>query len=176
MLAHLFPAILGLMNLKPLKTGEFRYAVVIREGLNLWLALWVARSQKGDFVVLVPRPGFDPKWTPHATYHVSGTHHIKSYGQVTVSRKGQPLTGAFQGGESLASFGGHGPGLEPYNERLFNGAVVVEPGVLTATHGTVCVDLVEPGYDPTTNLPYSKIVQREVFSHTVPNVVITIWN
>lgn len=164
------------MKLKPLKRDEYRYAVVIREGQDLWLTLLVARSPKGDFVVLVPRPGFDSKWAPHATYHVSGTHHIKSYAEVTVSREGQPLTATFKGAEGLASFTGHGPGLEPYKEELFSGALFVDSGVLTPTHGTICVDLVEPGSEPTTILPYDRIVQRKVFTDTLPHVVITIWS
>lgn len=74
------------MKLKPLRKDEHRYAVAIREGSNLWLTLWVTRSPKGEFFVLVPRA--QRKWTPHASYHQSGTHHMKSYDRVSVQRKG----------------------------------------------------------------------------------------
>src|SRR6202022_4101756 len=45
----------GLMNLKPLRSGEYRYAVALRDGPDLWLTLWVRRDPKGDVYVLVPR-------------------------------------------------------------------------------------------------------------------------
>ena len=38
----------GLMNLKPLRPGEYRYAVALRDGSDLWLTLWVRRDPKGD--------------------------------------------------------------------------------------------------------------------------------
>jgi hypothetical protein len=36
----------GLMKLQ-LVPGEYRYAVAVRDGSNLWLTLWVRRSRKG---------------------------------------------------------------------------------------------------------------------------------
>jgi len=60
---------LVLMELKPLRKNEHRYAVAIRNSANLWLTLWVTRSPKGEFFVFVPRA--DRKWTPHASYHQS---------------------------------------------------------------------------------------------------------
>jgi len=164
------------MKLKPLKANEYRYAVLIREGQRLWLTLLVRRSPKGDFFVFVPRPGFDSKWTPHASYHPDGTHHMKSHNQPTMIRQGQPLTGEFKHGESLVCFAGHSPGLEPYDANLFSDAVVVEPGLLTPMHGAVCVDLVEPGCEPITALPYHRIVKRQVITNTVPHVVVTIYS
>ena len=38
----------GLMKLQPVP-GEHRYAVAVREGPDLWLALWVRRSRKASF-------------------------------------------------------------------------------------------------------------------------------
>jgi hypothetical protein len=73
------------MKLKPLRENEHRYAVAIREGADLWLTLWVTRSPKGEFFAMVPCA--ERKWTPHATYHQSGAHHMKSYGHVSVQRQ-----------------------------------------------------------------------------------------
>ena len=42
----------GLMKLQP---GEYRYAVAVREGSDLWLTLWVRRSRTGEFFIMVPR-------------------------------------------------------------------------------------------------------------------------
>jgi len=44
----------GLMKL-PRIPGEHRYAVAVRDGSDLWLTLWVKRSKKGEFFVMVPR-------------------------------------------------------------------------------------------------------------------------
>jgi hypothetical protein len=48
----------GLMKLKPVP-GEYRYAVAVREGSDLWLTLWVRRSLKGEYFVMVPRADRD---------------------------------------------------------------------------------------------------------------------
>ena len=49
----------GLMKL-PRIPGEYRYAVAVRDGSDLWLTLWVKRSKKGEFFIMVPRQ--DPGW------------------------------------------------------------------------------------------------------------------
>jgi len=51
--------------------GEHRYAVAVNNGGNLWLTLWVRRSKKGEFFVMVPRG--DKDWNPHTSYHLDGT-------------------------------------------------------------------------------------------------------
>ncbi len=48
----------GPMKLQP-APGEHLYAVAVREGSDLWLALWVRRSWKGDLFVMVPRADRD---------------------------------------------------------------------------------------------------------------------
>ncbi|MGA7385643.1 MAG: hypothetical protein WBW81_13420, partial [Methylocella sp.] len=90
----------GLMKLQPVP-GEHRYAVVVREGSDLWLTLWVRRSRKGEFFVMVPRG--DRDWDVHTSYHLDGTLHMKSFGRTHHLPKRQPLTGKFQGTEHLGS-------------------------------------------------------------------------
>src|SRR5215475_13750218 len=51
----------GLMKLQPVP-GEYRYAVSVRDGSDLWLTLWVRRSRKGEFFVMLPRGERD--WDP----------------------------------------------------------------------------------------------------------------
>src|ERR1700730_212761 len=83
----------GFMKLRPIP-GEHRYAVAVREDSDLWLTLWVRRSPKGEFFVMVPRG--DRGWDPHMSYHLDGTMHSKSYGhKFGLPRKPQPLTGTF---------------------------------------------------------------------------------
>ena len=97
----------GLMKLQQVP-GEHRYAVAVNDGGNLWLMLWVRRSKKGEFFVMVPRG--DKDWNPHTSYHLDGTLHMKSYGHKSLPPpKCQPLTGAFHGTEHLGMHYGYGP-------------------------------------------------------------------
>lgn len=98
----------GLMKLSVLQSGESRYAVAIKDGGDLWLTLWVRRSRKGEFFVMVPRGCKD--WDPHTSYHLDGTLHVKSFGEKFGRRKKQPLGGVFQGVENLGGYAGHGSG------------------------------------------------------------------
>src|SRR5215813_11915152 len=93
----------GLMKLRPMPSGERRYAVAVRDGVDLWLTLWVLRSTKGEFFVLVPRG--DRDWDIHTSYHLDGTLHMKSHGhRVLGAEKRQGLTGEFRGSEHLGAY------------------------------------------------------------------------
>ena len=46
----------GLIKLPPIAPGEYRYAVAIRDDAGLWLTLWVKRTKRGEFFVLIPVP------------------------------------------------------------------------------------------------------------------------
>ena len=91
----------GLMKLQPVP-GEFRYAVAVKDVADLRLMLWVKRSRKGEFFVLVPRG--DREWDIHTCYHLDGTPHMKSHrNKVLTSDQRQPLSGAFRGSEHLGA-------------------------------------------------------------------------
>jgi hypothetical protein len=161
----------GLMKLHPIP-GEHRYAVAFREGPALWLTLWVRRSRKGEFFVMIPRG--DADWDVHTSYHLDGTLHLKSHGRTVLPpQKRQPLTGVFRGTEHLGNSMGHSPKSvgAVCNRTAFSGVVEVVPGVLGPLHGGVIVDLVEPGCEP---IPWPNVVQQEVFRDIVPWVVIRI--
>ena len=160
----------GLMKLQPVP-GQHLYAVAIREGSNLWLTLWVKRSRKGEFFVMVPRG--DRDWNVHTSYHLCGTLHMKSNGRTHLSQKRQPLTGKFQGTEHLGFSMGHSPKSvgAVCDQTAFTGVVEVAPGVLGPHNGGVVVDLVEPGCEP---MPWPNVVQKEVFRDTLPWIVIRI--
>jgi hypothetical protein len=120
----------GLMKLRPIP-GEFRYAVAVREGSDLWLTLWVRRNRKGEFFVMIPRG--DRGWDPHTSYHLDGTLHMKSYERkFGPPQKRQTLSGPFRGAEHLGAYGGHGPkGVGAIcDPSAFSGVVEVPSGVL----------------------------------------------
>lgn len=161
----------GLMKLRPIP-GEYRYAVAVEDGPNLWITLWVRRSPKGEFFLMVPRG--DREWDVHTSYHLDGTLHTKSYGRPFAARKNQPLTGVFRGCVSLGHYAGHGPkGVGAICEpAAFSGVVRVPPGVLGPRQGAVVVDLVEPGQEPSEF--FGQIAVREVFRDVTPWVEVTV--
>src|SRR5260370_29397493 len=67
----------GLMKLQPV-AGEQKYAVAIQEGPDLWLTLWIRCSRKGEIFIMYSRA--DREWDAHASYHLDGTFHQKSFG------------------------------------------------------------------------------------------------
>jgi large subunit ribosomal protein L30 len=157
---------------QPIPNGEHRYAVAFRDGSDLWMTLWVKRTPKGEFFVMLPSG--NPTWDYHSSYHLNGTKHMKGRGRkTTFPRKGQPLTGAFRGTEHLGAYGGHSPRSvgAVCNPKAFSGVMFVPPGVLGPADGMVIVDLVEPNCDP---ISWPNVVQQEIFTDIVPWVVIRI--
>lgn len=152
--------------------SEYKYAVAIRKGTDLWLTLWVKRSKVGEFFVLLPRA--DGQWNPHGSYHLKGQFHQKSNDRKMDSAKQlQPLTGKFTGTEHLGIYGGHGTEIEVVCDPAhFNGVVEVPLGILEPFKGMILVDLVEPGYKPLSHP--GEIVIEETFKDFLPHVVIRI--
>lgn len=164
----------GRMQLRAVP-GECRYAVAVQDGSNLWLTLWIRRSRKGEFFVMLPRG--DSDWDPHTSYHLDGHLHMKGHGQKFLAQKRQSLTSPFRGTQSLGTYYGHGPrGVGAVcDPTVFSGVCKVPADVLGPAHGGVCVDLVEPGCEPDAPL-WKTIVVRETFRDFVPHIVITVGN
>jgi hypothetical protein len=132
------------MNLRPLKPGEYRYAVAVRDGSELWLAWWVKRSPTGD-VYLLPPTLADRKRNPHASYHCSDQRHFKSWDKEILSQQRQPLADKFCGTELVAAL----VGLAQRTKHLatqphFLALLKLRRGCW-GRDGAVIVDLVEPG-------------------------------
>ncbi len=155
-------------TLKPGTTGGYCYAVAIEDRADLRVTLWVRRAPK-ICVVMYPR---DQEWDPHATYHVDGRYHSKSYGTKFMVQKRQPLD-RFKGTEHLGYFGGHGGALPKCNPADFVGVLRLPPGILTGLEGGVMVDLVEPGAAPNQlhREPYN-VVREETYKDCSPWVVV----
>ena len=161
----------GLMKIQRLP-GEHLYAVAVREGSDLWLAMWVRHSRKGEFFAMLPRQ--DREWDAHASYHLDGNLHIKNDGGKLVN-KCQPLTSNFQGTQPLVTFAGHGPKSVGAicDPTAFTAVVEIPPGILGPRDGQITVDLVAPNCQPPAN-PWTKIARREVFHDQFPGVMITV--
>ncbi len=164
----------GLMKLKPIP-GEYRYAVAVREGSDLWLVLWVRKSRKGEIFAMIPRN--DRDWDAHTSYHLNGTMHSKSFGKTFHPQRRQPLTGTFRGTEQFPGIGGFEPKSVGAicDPTAFIGIVEVAAGVLGPVDGTVVVELVEPNCEPT---PFSSapLVRQEVFQESIPWIVVRVFS
>ncbi|SRR6266702_4356386 len=164
----------GLIDFKPLRSDEYRYAVALRDGDDLWLTLWIKRDPKGDVYVLVPRT--DGGWDAHTSYHRSGSFHVKSFGKKFATKQLQPITTAFLGTEHLGMFAGHSPKKlgAVCDPAVFSGIVEFAPGVLGPRDGVVVVDLIQqPSIEPIT-LPGHRVVKRHDFNDAFPSLVIRI--
>lgn len=157
-------------TLGPGTTGGHSYAVAIDDGADLRVTLWVKRSPK-VCVVLQPR---DREWDPHATYHVDGWYHNKSFGMAMGGQQRQPL-GNFKGTEHLGYFGGHGAPLPKCHESDFTDVIAVTPAVLRGIKGGVMVDLVEPGVAPNPlHRELYDVVQERTYKDYSPWVVVAV--
>jgi len=160
----------GLMKLE-LKPGEEQYGVAIQNDSGVWLALLVKCSKRGEVFIIIPRA--EPEWDPHASYHLDGRFHQKSYDRKTAISNRQPLTGVFKGNENLGEYAGHGTGNAECDPAVFNGLITLEPGVLTGRTGVVGVSLFEQGTEP--EPIHTSDVVRQVFPRRNgrPSLVIT---
>jgi len=155
----------GLMKLE--NAPGKKYAVAIRKGSDLWLTLWVRRAPNREIFVMVPRG--KGRWNPHASYHLDGRFHHKSYDRKMLVKEEQPLTGDFHGSVCLGMFAGHAPEAlgAICDSSAFAGVVEVPTGVLGPRHGCIAVDLLEPGCEPT-RLPEAEIAKQEIFRDEIP--------
>jgi hypothetical protein len=161
----------GLMKLQRVP-GDYQYAVAVRERGELWLVLWVKRSHKKEFFVMVPRS--DREWNAHTSYHLDGRRHAKSYGRKVALPVAQPLNRPFQDTVNLGVYAGYGPkGVGAVCKPAdFNGVVEVPPGILGPRDGAIIVDLVAPGCQP---VPHPRpLIQQRIFRDAVPWVVVGI--
>src|SRR5205807_8947496 len=96
------PAPQSVMKLQPVP-GEHRYAVAVREGSDLWLALWIRRSRKGEFFIMVPRG--DRDWDVHTSYHLDGNADVSgTIGRdLTMAGGSLTLTNAARVGGNLSA-------------------------------------------------------------------------
>lgn len=154
------------------RKNDRRYAIAIEDGNELGLTFWIKRSVNGEIFLFYPR---NSEMDPHASYHLDGTYHQKTYGQKGISQKRQPLTCKFAGAEHLGMFAGHGAGPRIHNLDDFDDVFIAPPGVLTGKSGVVVVDLVEPGGAPATHHRQTlQIAAERTYQDASPWIVVAI--
>ena len=163
----------GRMKLKPIAGGT-RYAVAIRDGTNLWLALWMRRAPKPEFFVMVPRG--KGAWNPHASYHNDGQLHHKGHDCKMFETKHQPFTGEFKGTVHVGMFAFSVQGTKAVgavcDPEDFDEVIEIDPGLVQGK-GYIAVDLVEPGREPITLKP-AVVLKEETIKEVTPWVVVRV--
>ena len=162
----------GRMSLK--RPGESLYAVAMRDGADLWLALLVKRSAKPEFFIF--HPTVDGNWNPHSSLHKDGTFHLKSHDRKALTQKRQPPA-SIKGSEHLGAYGGFSPksigaACDPSD---FDGVFEAPPGVLGPRNGMVTVDLIEPGSGAHPLQHPAEEVDRRLFTDGTPHLLIRIF-
>lgn len=148
-----------------------RYAVAIADYDGLGLSFWIKRSAKGEVFLLFPR---DAEIDPHASYHLDGRFHQKSYSRAMVVQQRQPLKG-FRGCEHLGQYAGHGAGPRIRDQASFDDIVVADGIQLTGKSGVVMIDLLEPGATLATHHREGmQILNERVYQDAAPWIVLSI--
>ncbi len=152
------------------------YAVVVRDGADLWLYTWVRHSpEKNEFFMMIPRP--DHSVDAHASLHAGGRFNLKGFGRLHWKRQRAKPDANFKGTVQLT--------MTPITLKAARGAMAVcDPAHFTdvfelspsdiAGTCTVAVDLVERG-GAALATPWSRIVKQRRYTAHVPEVLITIW-
>lgn len=152
------------------------YAAAVRDGSDLWLALWVKRNPKGDYFVMFPRD--EPGWDPHASYHRDGRLHQKSHDRKMIVLQRQVPGPGFKGTEQMLT-----TTLDLESVRAvkalcdpsqFTGVLEIPGEILHQGGHTVAIDLTEANGSALAQ-PWSKIVIQRRFSDAVPEVLLTAW-
>jgi hypothetical protein len=163
----------GRMKLQ--RAGDSVYGIAFRDGSDLWLALWIKRSAKGEFFIF--HPTVDGSWNPHSSLHNDGTFHMKSHNNVVLQPQQRQAPCSIKGTEHLGAYGGFAPKTigalcDPAD---FTGVFEVPPNVLGPRNGMVTVDLMEPGSDAQPLAHPAEEIGRQVFTDAAPHVLVRIF-
>ena len=157
--------------------ADHLYAVAIRDGSSLWLFLWVRRSAKGEYFVLIPRP--DGAWNPHASYHRDGRLHQKGHDQkmLPASQRQKPDS-SFRGTEQMLS-----TPIEPETGRevkalcdpsQFSDIFEIPVEHITGRGHLIAIDLTERDAAALWT-PSSEVIAQKRFAGVFPEILVTHW-
>ena len=132
------------------------HAIAVQDAQGLHLVARVTRRPTGIYY-LIPRDAeafqidSDMNWDPHVSYHADGSHHIKSFGQLALTRmKRQALNSTFSGAEPLFAQSFQ-PGELHNLPMLSNASSFVDvfeipvDRLRSSNHYTLALDLLAPG-------------------------------
>ncbi len=161
------------------------HAIAVRDAQGLHLVARVARRLSGIYY-LIPRDAkafqidSDENWDPHASYHADGAHHIKSFGQLVLTRmKKQPLNSTFSGAEPLFAQSFQPGDLHNLpvlsDASAFADVFEIPADRLTSVdHYTLALDLLAPGARRLGG-PWLEAVLEHSFQDALPRIHATLW-
>jgi hypothetical protein len=161
------------------------HAIAVTDAQGLHLVARVARRPSGIYY-LIPRDteafqiDSDVNWDPHASYHADGSHHVKSFGRLALTRtKRQPLDSSFSGAEPLfaQSFQpGELTRLPVLSDAPAFANVFEIPidRLNPAEHYTMALDLLSPGSGRLGG-PWLEAVLEHSFREASPWIHATLW-
>jgi hypothetical protein len=155
---------------------DLLYAAAVRDASDLWLALWVKRTPKGDYFVMFPSD--KPDWDPHASYHRDGRFHHKSHDRKMIASQRQVPGPGFKGTEQMLTtpldLESVQSGKTVCDPSQFTGVLEIPGEILHQGGHTVAVDLTEANGIALPQ-PRSQIVIQRRFFDAVPEVLLTTW-
>jgi hypothetical protein len=151
-------------------------AIAVRD-TELFLLATAVRATANDVYVNWPRDHVFG-WKPHTSYHASGQHHQKSFGNAFDVRKKQKPDPGFKGAVNLVSFGVATGEHKAVNVRCdpqdFNAVFDIPIAMVRPEkyRTYVYVDLVEPSAKPDL-FPGATILKQESYKDAEPWIVLT---
>lgn len=150
-------------------------AIAVKD-IDLFLEATVVRAAETDVYVNFPRDHV-VGWKPHTSYHASGQHHQKSFGQAFFPKKKNKPDSTFKGTVNVVSFGlasGEHKALNLLDPNDFSDVFEVPVTLLRPDKYStyVYVDLVEPGMDPLL-IPSAIIRLQKMYKDAEPWIVVT---
>jgi hypothetical protein len=141
----------------------------VEDEAGLWLTLWVKRSPKPEYFVMIPRS--DGQWNPHASWHFDGRFHHKIYGHPVAFQQRQRPDASFKGNGNII--------LTPVtadarvvgaacDRSEFDGVLVIPASILGAGRHVVSVHLVQAGHREVPE-PGNRLIDQLVFKESVPS-------
>jgi hypothetical protein len=151
-------------------------AIAVKD-TELFLMATVVRATANDVYVNWPRDHV-PGWKPHTSYHASGQHHQKSFGNALHVRRKQKPDPGFKGTVNIVSFGiatGEHTAINVRCDPKNFVAVFEVPLAMVRSEKYrtyIYVDLVEPGVNPVL-FPGATILKQESYKDAEPWIVLT---
>jgi hypothetical protein len=147
--------------------------------VDLFLFAIIRRGRKGDVYVHHPHRHFGPKWDGHASYHISGHHHLKAHGSKTFMMQRQCPDANFIGTENIVttslSVGDARAIGVVCDPAKFDAIIEITNTDLHSLPFQLSVDLTsgEPIRLPSAN---SQVIRQQKFTEFFPHILVTLFS
>lgn len=159
--------------------AEQMYAVSVRDNEELFLILRIRRNRRGEIFCMFPRPGREG-WDPHASYHLDGKYHHKSFDHKMIVTQGPPLDQNFCGSINLLTTSIKRPDVRAINvicnpdnfDKMLE-IPVDEISEDNKVQTSITIDITEPGLSANI-IRGSRLVDQLEINDRHPSILITV--